>query len=122
MVMKKSDVTYVSGSVFAVIASIFYSCIMHFHIPVPRYFPTEHYWKMHKIDGLVSQGWYGMQTYAFVLAGIVALVVSLILRSKANDQPLKPAAAKSIGIAVSGIVVVCLVFILHHQFKHWGIL
>ena len=63
-----------------------------------------------------------MQTYAFVVAGIVALIVSLILRSKTNDEALKPAAAKSIGITVSGIVVVCLALILHHQFKHWGIL
>lgn len=119
--MKKTDITYVTGSVFASVASIFYFCIMHFHITVPRYFPTEHTWKMHKVEGLASQGWYGMQTYAYVVAGIVAFIVYMVLKAKTNDTPLKPVLAKRIGISVSVIVTTCLVLILHHQFRHWGI-
>jgi hypothetical protein len=120
--MKKSDITYVTGSVFAVVASVFYFCVMHFHITVPRYFPTEHTWKMHKVEGLASQGWHGMQAYAFVVAGIISFIVYMILKTKADDTPLKPATAKRIGISVSVIVTVSQLLILHHQFKHWGIL
>lgn len=120
--MKKSDITYVTGSVFAALVSALYCIIMKFNITVPRYFPTEHKWMMHKVDGLPSQGWYGMQAYAFIAAGIVTFVIYMILKSKATDTPLRPAAAKRIGISVSVIVVVCLTFIMHHHFKHCGIL
>jgi hypothetical protein len=62
-----------------------------------------------------------MQTYALVAAGIVAFIIYTILKSKASDEPLKPAAAKRIGVTVSVIVAASMVFILIHQFKHWGI-
>ena len=120
--MKKSDITYVTGSVYAAIVSIFYCCIMKFHITVPRYYPTEHTWKMINEPGKATQGWYGVQTYAFIAAGIVVFIMYLILKRKTNDDPLKPATAKRIAVAVSTIVVACLTFIVYHQFKHWGIL
>jgi ABC-type Fe3+-siderophore transport system permease subunit len=119
--MKKTDITYVTASAYATISSIFYCCIMYFHIKIPRYYPLENAWKMFKEPGKPSQGWFGTQAFAFLAAGIVTFVIYLILKRTANDTPLKAAAVKRIGIAVSTVVVVSLALILYYQFDKWGI-
>jgi cbb3-type cytochrome oxidase subunit 1 len=79
--MKKSDVTYIVGATLVAFTNLFYCCTMWFHIKLPRYYPRLRTWKwFSKIEGEPSQGWYGMQAFAFLAAGIVALIVYLILK------------------------------------------
>jgi hypothetical protein len=122
MVMKRSDMTYIITSLYASLAGIFYFGIMYFHITVLRYYPLENFWALGKTEGKISQGWYGMQLFAFAAAAIVTFIVYLTLKLSARDFELKPTMTKGIGIITSMIVVTCLVFIMLYQFEHWHII
>lgn len=103
--MKKSDITYVVGSVFAAATAFFYCCTMWFHIKLPRYYPTEHTWKWVKEEGVPSQGWYGMQAFAYLTAGAVALVLYLVLKRGAPKQMnLEPGPTKLLGVTTTVVV------------------
>lgn len=120
--MKKSDTAYITGSVFAALTALFYCCTMWFSIKLPRYYPLEHTWKWAKEKGVPSQGWYGMQAFAFLAAGIVTLFVYLGLRRLASaETTLKPALTKSLGAVVTVIIVICMSYMLYHEFDKWGI-
>jgi hypothetical protein len=120
--MKKSDVTYISGSIFVSLTALFYCCTMWFSIRLPRYYPLEHAWKWANEKGVPSQGWYGMQGFAYVAAAAVTLVAYLILsRSPMGKNTPKPATLKALGVITTLIVVVCLTYIAHHEFSKWGV-
>lgn len=120
--MKKSDITYIVCSAFAAMTAFFYCCTMWFSIKLPRYYPLEHTWKWVKEKGVPSQGWYGMQAFAFLAAGIVTLVVYLILRRSVSAEPTpKRAMTKVLGVAVTAIVIICMGYMLYHEFDKWGI-
>lgn len=102
--------------------SIFYCCNMWFHLKLPRYYPLEHTWKMIKEPGKPSQGWYGMQTFAFIAAGIVTFIVYRVLRRSVDEIQLKPATVKLIALAVSVIVSACLVYIMYYEYHRWKII
>ena len=120
--MKKSDITYILCSIFAATTAFFYCCTMWFGIKLPRYYPLQHSWKWVKEKGVPSQGWYGMQTFAFLAAGAVTFAVYLILKRKvAADRALKPAATKMLGVAVTSVLIFCMGYMLYHEFDKWGI-
>ena len=120
--MRRSDTTYITGSVFASLTAFFYCCTMWFSIRLPRYYPTEHAWKWVKEKGVPSQGWYGMQAFAFGAAGIVTLIVWLALKFLVPaDTGLKPSQTRMLGAAATLIMVVCLGYILYYEFGRWGV-
>lgn len=120
--MKRSDIAYVVGSVFAGLTAFFYFCAMWFSIRLPRYYPLERSWKWVKEQGVPSQGWYGMQAFAYLAAGVVALIVYFVLKHTANKElDLKPAQVKMLGIATTVMIVVYMGFMLYYEFDKWGI-
>lgn len=120
--MKKSDFSYIICSVFIAMTAFFYACSMWFGLKLPRYYPVEHTWKWVKEKGVTSQGWYAKQTFAFLSAGAVTLIVYFILsRSVGTETNLKPALTKIIGMAVNLIVIICMGYILYHEFNKWGV-
>ena len=120
--MKKSDITYITCSVFATMTAFFYCCTMWFSIKLPRYYPLEHTWKWAKEKGVASQGWYGMQAFAFLAAGAVTLMVYLILKHyNSAEANLKPALNKVLGVAVTLILITCMIYMLYHEFDKWGV-
>jgi len=121
--MKKTDRTYVLGAVFAAATSLFYCCVRWFHIQLPRYYPLQRVWKWGSEPGVPSQGWYGMQAFAFLCGGILTLIVYFVLKHTAlKDTELKPHSAKWLAIGATVIVVVCMTYILHYEYSKWGIL
>ena len=122
LVMRKSDITYIVCSVFAAMTAFFYCCTMWFGIKLPRYYPLEHTWKWVKEKGVPSQGWYGMQAFSFLAAGIVTLAVYFIIRrSNSTGTALRPGVIKVLGIAVTAIVITCMGYMLYHEFDKWGV-
>jgi len=121
--MKKSDITYIVGCAFTAAVSIFYCCIIHFKIKVPRYYPTLHQWKWwDKVEGVPSQGWYGMQVFAFLAAGIVTFIIYLVLkRSVSEETSLKPTHTKILGAVAILTAIICLGYMLYHEFEKWGV-
>ena len=132
--MKKSDTTYIIGSIFSAMTAFFYCCTMWFRVKLPRYYPLEHTWKWVNEKGVPSQGWYGMQAFAFLAAGIVTLVVYFFLKrggtailavfSRAGSPchtTLTPAQTKILGVVVTLIIVVCMAYMLYYEFDKWGI-
>jgi hypothetical protein len=120
--MKKSDSVYILGSVFAALTALFYCCTIGFSIKLPRYYPLEHTWKWVKEKGVPSQGWYGMQAFAYLAAGIVTVAVYLGLkRLTPAESTLKPALTKSFGVVVAVMIVICMSYMLYHEFDEWGI-
>jgi len=77
-VVKKSDMTYILGIVFAAATSVAYCCVRWFKIEMLRYYPLEHVWKWGRQGG-PSQAWYCMQTFAFLCGAAVALAVCGLL-------------------------------------------
>lgn len=121
--MKKSDITYIVGCSFAAAVSFFYCCTMWFKIKLPRYYPTLREWKWVNEKGIPSQGWYGMQAFAYLMGGIVALVVYFLCkRAGSKDVELKPGTAKTTTLATLSAVVVCMGYMLYHEFHKWQIL
>ena len=120
--MKKSDVTYILGAAFVALTSLFYCCTMWFTIKLPCYYPLEHTWKWVKEKGVPSQGWYGMQAFAFLSAGIVTFVIYIVLKHVVSaDTSLKPAHTRILGTVVILIVIICLGYMLYHEFEKWGV-
>ena len=120
--MTKSDITYITATVFAAMTGFFYCCNRWFSIKLPRYFPIEHAWKWAKEPGVPSQGWYSMQAFAFLSAGIVTLLVYLVLKHPAvKKKELKPAIARALGIVATVTVIGCMSYILFYEFDKWGI-
>jgi ABC-type Fe3+-siderophore transport system permease subunit len=118
--MKKSDVTYILCSAFMAFTSFFYCCAIWFSIKLPRYYPLEHTWKWVKEKGIPSQGWYGMQVFAFLAAGIVTSIVYLVLKRTVSAQTsLKPAYIRIFGAAVALIVIMGLGYTMYHEFEEW---
>ncbi|MBN2137658.1 MAG: hypothetical protein JW720_07620 [Sedimentisphaerales bacterium] len=121
--MKKSDMTYVLGIVFAAATSIFYCCTRWFHIRLPRYYPLEHVWKWANEKGVPSQAWYAIQVFAFLCGAIATLAVYFILKYACRkDFELDPADTKKLGLAAAALIVVCMAYILFHEYGKWGIL
>jgi hypothetical protein len=121
--MRKSDIVYTTGCAFAAATAFFYCCVMWFHIRLPRYYPTEHVWKWAKEKGVVSQGWYGMQAFAYLSGGVVALVAYLLLKYRASEQSeLKGSTIKLIALVTFVVVLVCMGYIMYHEFAKSGIL
>ena len=120
--MKKSDVTYVLGAAFMALTSLFYCCTMWFAIKLPRYYPLERTWKWINEKGVPSQGWYGMQAFAFLAAGIVTLVIYLVLkRAVSTETNLKPAHTRILGVMATLTAIICLGYMLYHEFEKWGV-
>lgn len=121
--MKKSDTTFIVGCSFATAVSFFYCCTMWFTIKLPRYYPTLHVWKWGNEKSIPSQGWYGMQIFAYLTGGIVALIVYLLCkRAGAKDGELKQGTTKAIALTTLGAVITCMGYMLYHEFHRWQIL
>ena len=120
--MKKPDVTYVLGAAFMALTSLFYCCTMWFAIKLPRYYPLERTWKWVNEKGVPSQGWYGMQAFAFMAAGIVTFIIYLVLkRTVSPETSLKPAHTRILGVLATLTATICLGYMLYHEFEKWGV-
>jgi hypothetical protein len=121
--MKKSDITFITGAVFVSFTSFFYSIAICCKIPVPRYYPLEHVWKMAKIKGVPSQGWYGLQAFAFLAAGILAITVYLVLKKIGSKKTLNltPAAHKIVSTMTILVIVCSMGYIMCHEFVKFGV-
>ena len=120
--MKKSDATYILIAVFMALTNIFYCCTMWFHIKLPRYYPLEHVWKWVNEKGVPSQGWYGMQAFAFLAAGIGTLIAHFGLKRVVSGQAnLKPGQVKICGAIAILITLACMGYMLHYEFGRWGV-
>jgi len=95
---------------------------MWFSIRLPRYYPLEHTWKWVKEQGVPSQGWYGMQAFAFLTAGVATLIVYFVLKRVVSaETTLKPALTRALGVAVTLIVIICMGYMLYHEFDKWEV-
>ena len=120
--MKKSDTAYVLIAVFTVLTNFSYCCTMWFPIKLPRYYPLEHVWKWVNEKGVPSQGWYGMQAFAFLAAGIGTLIAYVALKRVASAQAdLKPAQIKTCAVIATFVTLVCMGYMLHYEFSRWGV-
>ena len=120
--MRKSDAVYVLGCIFVALTNIFYCCTIWLPIPLPRYYPLEHVWKWVNEQGVPSQGWYGMQAFAFLMAGVITLIVYMVLKRASSSQiSLKPSRVKLCGVVTTLLVVVCMGYMLHYEFSRWGV-
>jgi len=121
--MKKSDLTYILGCTCAGAVGLFYCSVRWFSINLPRYYPTLHVWKMARMPGVPSQGWYAMQVFAYLCAAAVTIAVWMIVRYAApKDAQLRPGTAKALGLTTSAAVLFSLGYIVYYKFSHWGIL
>jgi phosphoglycerol transferase MdoB-like AlkP superfamily enzyme len=121
--MKKPDVTYVLGAAFMALTSLFYCCTMWFAIKLPRYYPLERTWKWVNEKDVPSQGWYGMQAFAFLVAGIVTFIIYIVLKRVVfTETSLKPAHTRILGVAATLTATICLGYMLYHEFAKWGVL
>jgi len=120
--MKKSDITYILGIVFASATSVAYCCVRWFKIPMLRYYPLEHVWKWGKQPG-PSQAWYSIQTFAFFCGAAATLAVYVILKSAGSKAgELDPRDARRLGIAGTILTAVCMAYIMLHEYSEWHIL
>jgi hypothetical protein len=118
--MKKSDITYILCAAFMSLTSLFYCCAIWFSIKLPRYYPLEHTWKWIKEEGVPSQGWYAMQVFAYLTAGIVTFIIYLVLKRIVSEQTsLKPAYIRLLGLVVTLMVIICLGYTMYHEFEEW---
>jgi hypothetical protein len=82
----------------------------------------EHAWKWVNEEGVPSQGWYGMQAFAFLTAGIVTLMAYVAIKCVVSSETnLKPAQIRMCGVITTLIVVVCMGYMLHYEFAKWGV-
>ncbi len=122
VVVKRSDATYILSVVFVVLMNFFYCCTMWFHIKLPRYYPLEHVWKWVNEKGVPSQGWYGMQAFAFLAAGVGTLIAYFVLNRFASSQAnLKPGQIRLCGVITTLVVIVCMGCMLYDEFNRWGV-
>lgn len=117
--MKKSDIRYLTGCAFAAATSVAYCCISLFGIKLPRYYPTEHVWRMAKIKGVPSQGWYGMQAFAFAVGAIVAVIIYAFIRKDTFGQELKPKATRTVGIVATVVIVAAMAYLMNYEFDRF---
>ena len=75
---------------------------------------------MGKRAGEISQGWYAMQGFAFLAAGVAAAITYYILKTKVKGD-LKPATIKLMGIVSCIFIVAGMAYILWYEFDHWKI-
>ena len=121
--MKKSDITYVVCCASTTAVSICYACMRFFRITVPRYYPTLHEWRWGKTEGITSQGWYGIQTYAFIAGGVVAVAVYFACkRAGSSGAELKSGTIKGLAAATIGVVLLAMGYVMYHEFHGWGII
>jgi len=121
--MKKSDLGYILCVTYSTLTAFFYCCTIWFKIRLLRYYPLEHTWKWIKEPLVPSQGWYGMQAFAFLAAGVVTFIIYLVLKPSLRQQnmSLKPAWAKGLGVLSLIIILFCLGAMLQHEFADWGV-
>lgn len=119
--MKKADIVCVVASVYAAATAFFYCFPAWFGITLPRYYPVEHMWKMGKTPDMISQGWYGMQGFAYLAAAVVAVITYFVLKAIAKKD-LKPSTIKLIGLTTCVVICVCMAYIMFHEFQKWGII
>jgi len=121
--MKKNDIVWVVGSVYAGAVAFFYCWPRWFSWLariLPRYYPVLHTWKLGKRAGEISQGWYGMQVFAFLAAAVVAAAAYFVLKTAVKGD-LKPGAIKLMGIVTCVFIAVGMGYIVYYEFHHWGI-
>ncbi len=121
--MKKGDIVWVVGSVYAGAVAFFYCWPRWFSSLariLPRYYPVQHTWKLGKRAGEISQAWYSMQVFAFLAAGVVAAITYYIVKTKVKGD-LKPATIKLMGIAACASIVAGMAYMLWYEFVHWKI-
>jgi ABC-type Fe3+-siderophore transport system permease subunit len=116
----KTDIAYVQTSVFASATAFFYT-LAKFTMHLPRYYPIEHIWKCTEDPGVVSQAWYARQIFAFLAAAIVSLIVYFVLTATGKKN-FKPVMIRSLGIAATLIIVICMGCLMFHEFEKCGIL
>ncbi len=88
---------------------------------MPRYYPTLREWRWDKLPGVPSQGWYGMQSFAYIAGGIVAIAVYIACkRAGIKETELKPGTVKGTALATLSVVLVAMGYILFHEFTKWG--
>jgi len=122
VVVTKPDTVYLLSAVFVALTNVFYCCTMWFPIKLPRYYPLEHAWKWVNEKGVPSQGWYGMQAFAFLAAGIVTLIAYLVLKRVGSPQAgLKPVQIRLCGVITTLIALACMGYMLHYEFSRWGV-
>ncbi|HIE51458.1 MAG TPA: hypothetical protein EYP85_06835 [Armatimonadetes bacterium] len=120
--MKKADIIYIVGSVFAAMTALFYCGTTWFSLKLPCYYPLEHTWKWGKEEGIPSQGWYSKQALAYLAAAVVALTVYLLLKyTRLKNAGLNPALTKLLGVVVIIVVVLCMGYMLYHEFVKWRV-
>jgi len=120
--MRKSDITYLLGSVFMSLTGVFYCCTIWFSIKLPRYYPLQRTWKWVKEQGVPSQAWYGMQGFAFLAAAVGTLLVYLILKSVAKERTeIGPRAMRFVGVIAVLVLLVSMGYTLHYEFARWGV-
>lgn len=119
--MKKSDMIYIIGSVYITLTGFFYCLTMWVKIKLPRYYPTEHVWKMIKEKGVPSQGWYAKQAFAYICAAVVTVIVYLVLNKMRRRITLKPRMMKTLAVVCLSSTVYFLLYIMYYEFHHWHI-
>ena len=119
--MKKADIVCIVASVYAAATAFFYCFPALFSMQLPRYYPVEHMWKMGKTPNMISQGWYGMQGFAYLAAGIVAVITYFILKATVKKD-LNPSTIKLMGLTMCIVICVCMAYIMCHEFRKWGII
>lgn len=120
--MRKSDISYIVGCIFVTMTAIFYCCTMWFPVKLPLYYPLEHTWKWVKQEGVPSQGWYGAQMFAFLAAGVIALVAYVIVKYAISAGAATGAAlTRVIGLVTTLIVIICMGYMLYYEFSKWGV-
>lgn len=119
--MKKSDLIFLLTSVFVSATGIFYCAIGWFGIKLPRYYPTEHVWRIGKTPGIPSQGWYTKQAVAYLAAIIVTFVFWIVLKKIRNNSSgqLKPATVRYISMITVLMVLISLGYVMYHEYTKW---
>ena len=118
--MRRSEVAYVLGAVCVAVFALSYTSTLWFEIPVPRYYPLEHSWKMVQQGGVPSQAWYGRVGFALVLSGLVALVLSAVLKGL-KRQVLTSGWIQILGLCSVLVVVGCVAYLVAYEFSTWGV-
>ncbi len=124
--MRTSDRTFILVSIYIISTAMFYSSVRwfgsYFTPRLPRYYPLDHCWRLGKLAGHPSQGWYGMQAFAFIMAAIVTFnIYVLLVKPAANRGDLKPGTIKLLSITTVIAMIYTLSHMVWHEFHHWGI-
>ena len=118
--MSRSNAAYVLGAVFVAVFTLSYTSTLWFEIPVPRYYPLEHTWKMVQQSGVPSQAWYGRVGFALVLSGLVALVLSAVLKGLKREV-LTSGWIRILGLCSVLVVVGGIAYLVAYELSTWGV-